>query len=185
MSDTQPLAYLITSSRVSLESYELSRLNRASNLRKEMLQALDRWIDAEAEARMARSILDWKRAEVCEAGPAANLRNEESAKMLTSAGMVETETDAGSNSSDTSEEDVLRLYPQRRRTLPGWEIGPDRRRRAQGRRRSDRKRAVSNLRFLERCAISLLEGLRRAEQISVSRMAIGLREGGALTGVLG
>ena len=61
MSDIQPLAYLITSSRISLESYELLRLNRASNLRKEMLQLLDKWVDAETEARMARAILDWKR----------------------------------------------------------------------------------------------------------------------------
>lgn len=64
MSDTQPLAYLMTSSDTSLESYELSRLNRASNLRKEMLQLLEKWIDAEAEARMARAILEWKRAEI-------------------------------------------------------------------------------------------------------------------------
>ena len=61
MGDIQPLAYLITSSRISLESYELLRLNLASNLRKEMLQLLDKWVDAETEARMARAILEWNR----------------------------------------------------------------------------------------------------------------------------
>jgi hypothetical protein len=63
MSDIQPLAYLLSSSKISLESYELLRLNRASNLRKEMLQLLDRWVDAETEARLAREILEWKRIE--------------------------------------------------------------------------------------------------------------------------
>jgi len=63
MSDIQPLAYLLSSSQISLESYELLRLNRASNLRKEMLQLVDKWVDAETEARLAREILEWKRAE--------------------------------------------------------------------------------------------------------------------------
>jgi hypothetical protein len=63
MSDIQPLGYLLSSSKMSLESYELLRLNRASNLRKEMLQLLDRWVDAETEARLAREILEWKRTE--------------------------------------------------------------------------------------------------------------------------
>jgi hypothetical protein len=61
MSDIPALAYLLSSSRISLESYELLRLNRASNLRKEMLQLLDKWVDAETEARLAQEILEWKR----------------------------------------------------------------------------------------------------------------------------
>lgn len=63
MSDIQPLAYLLSSTKISLESYELLRLNRAANLRKEMLQLLDKWVDAETEARLAREILEWKREE--------------------------------------------------------------------------------------------------------------------------
>jgi hypothetical protein len=63
MSDIQPFPYLVTSSKVSLESYELLRLSRASNLRKEMLQLLDEWVDAETEARMARAMLEWRRGD--------------------------------------------------------------------------------------------------------------------------
>ena len=63
MSDIQALAYLLSSSMISLQSYELLRLNRASNLRKEMLQLLDEWVDAETEARLAREILEWKHTE--------------------------------------------------------------------------------------------------------------------------
>jgi hypothetical protein len=62
MSATRPpLEYLVTCSQMSLESVELSRLNHASNLRKEFHQILEEWIDAEVDARLARSILDWKR----------------------------------------------------------------------------------------------------------------------------
>jgi hypothetical protein len=64
MSDTQPpLEYLVESSQASLESFELSRLNRASNLRKELCQVADEWVQAEVSFRLARWILDRKRAE--------------------------------------------------------------------------------------------------------------------------
>lgn len=64
MGATRPsLDYLIASSQMSLESMELSRLNLASNLRKEVLQILEEWIDSEVDARLARSILEWRRAQ--------------------------------------------------------------------------------------------------------------------------
>jgi hypothetical protein len=64
MSDTQqPLAYLLGSSENSLESFELTRLNRASNLRKEFLQLLDNWIRIEAEAKIARCLLEYRRTQ--------------------------------------------------------------------------------------------------------------------------
>jgi hypothetical protein len=56
-----PLPYLATCSEMSLESVELSRLNRAANLRKEFHQILEDWIDSEVDARLARSLLEWKR----------------------------------------------------------------------------------------------------------------------------
>lgn len=62
-----PLAYLVTCSQMSLESVELSRLNQASNLRKEFLQILEEWIDSEVDARLARSILEWKREKCSDA----------------------------------------------------------------------------------------------------------------------
>ncbi len=58
-----PLDYLATCSQMSLESVELSRLNLASNLRKEFQEILDEWIESEVDARLARSILEWRRAQ--------------------------------------------------------------------------------------------------------------------------
>lgn len=58
-----PLDYLLTSSQMSLESVELARLNRAANLRKELCDVVEEWIDAEVDARLARSILEWRRSE--------------------------------------------------------------------------------------------------------------------------
>ena len=45
MSDTQPpLEYLVECSKASLESFQLSRLNRASNLQKECSQVVEEWV---------------------------------------------------------------------------------------------------------------------------------------------
>jgi hypothetical protein len=64
MNENQPpLEYLVTSSQTAVESFELSRLNRVSNLRKEIRQIVDEWIAAETEARIARWILDCRRAQ--------------------------------------------------------------------------------------------------------------------------
>jgi hypothetical protein len=64
MSDSQPpLEYLVTSSQSAVESFELARLNRISNLRKEIRQIVDEWIAAETDARIARWILDCRRAQ--------------------------------------------------------------------------------------------------------------------------
>ncbi|MGH9692345.1 MAG: hypothetical protein ACRD4C_14915 [Candidatus Acidiferrales bacterium] len=73
MSDTHPpLDYLTTSSKATLESFELSRLARSANLRKELRQILEEWVDAEVDARMARCILDCRRAQDCD--PPASAR---------------------------------------------------------------------------------------------------------------
>jgi hypothetical protein len=56
-----PIEYLLTSSNAALESFELVRLNLASNLRKELRQILEDWIQTEVEARLARCILQVKR----------------------------------------------------------------------------------------------------------------------------
>jgi hypothetical protein len=58
-----PLEYLASCSKVALESFELSRLNEASNFRKEVQQILQGWIDTEVDARLARWILDSKQAQ--------------------------------------------------------------------------------------------------------------------------
>ncbi len=65
MSDTQPpLEYLVECSNASLESFELSRLNRASNLQKEQSQVTEEWVQAEVSLRVARWILEHRRLEI-------------------------------------------------------------------------------------------------------------------------
>jgi len=57
-----PLEYLVTSSLTSLEAFELTRLNRAANLRKEVRDVLEEWLQTEIDARLARWILECRRA---------------------------------------------------------------------------------------------------------------------------
>jgi hypothetical protein len=56
-----PLEYLITSSQAGLESFEHSRLWRCGNLRKELRDLFEECIEAEAQARLARWILECRR----------------------------------------------------------------------------------------------------------------------------
>ena len=49
-----PPGYILSSSDATLESLELSRLNAVSNLRKELHQVVEEWIEAEVQARVAR-----------------------------------------------------------------------------------------------------------------------------------
>lgn len=58
-----PLEHLVASSNTSLESFELTRLNRVADLSKELRQILNEWIEAEIEARLARWILERRRAQ--------------------------------------------------------------------------------------------------------------------------
>ena len=53
--------YLLTCSQAGLESFELSRLNRISNVRKQLHELLEEWIEAEVDARLARWLLEGKR----------------------------------------------------------------------------------------------------------------------------
>jgi hypothetical protein len=53
-----PWSYLRQASESSLRSFELSRLNHAANLRKEIVALLDQWLEETAEARLARCLLD-------------------------------------------------------------------------------------------------------------------------------
>jgi hypothetical protein len=54
-----PLESLLKLSQNCLEGFELSRLNRISNLRKEFHEVLDKWIEFEIEARFARWVLEY------------------------------------------------------------------------------------------------------------------------------
>lgn len=52
-----PWEFLLSASRISLQSYELSRLNHAANLRKEVGTLLDQWIEENSAAMLARSLM--------------------------------------------------------------------------------------------------------------------------------
>jgi hypothetical protein len=53
-----PWDFLLTASRNSLQSYELSRLSHAANLRKEIFQLLESWIDENSAALLARWLME-------------------------------------------------------------------------------------------------------------------------------
>jgi len=56
--------YLATCSEPAVEGFELSRLNRAAILRKQMRQLIDQWVACEAEAQLARWTRQSRRAEM-------------------------------------------------------------------------------------------------------------------------
>ncbi|MHB8755965.1 MAG: hypothetical protein ACYC92_13575 [Candidatus Acidiferrales bacterium] len=58
MKTTKPmLDYLATCSKISLESFELARLNDLANLRQQMMEIVDEWVEADIQARIAEWIL--------------------------------------------------------------------------------------------------------------------------------
>jgi hypothetical protein len=52
-----PWEFLLCASRSSLQSFELSRLAHAANLRKEIVALIDQWIDENATAMLARLLI--------------------------------------------------------------------------------------------------------------------------------
>jgi hypothetical protein len=52
-----PWEFLLSASSNSLQSYELSRLNHAANLRKEITQLLDSWLEENSSALLARWLM--------------------------------------------------------------------------------------------------------------------------------
>jgi len=53
-----PWEFLLSASRNSLQSFELSRLSHAANLRKEIAALLDEWIEENSAAMLARWLLE-------------------------------------------------------------------------------------------------------------------------------
>ncbi|MGD0841260.1 MAG: hypothetical protein ABSA32_08905 [Candidatus Acidiferrales bacterium] len=53
-----PWDYLRRASTASLQSFELSRLNHAANLRHEIATLLDQWLEETAQAMLARWLLE-------------------------------------------------------------------------------------------------------------------------------
>ena len=63
MSSPPPLEFLVTSSQSGLENFELGKLNKIANLRKELREVVEEWIEAETQSRLARWILDCRRTQ--------------------------------------------------------------------------------------------------------------------------
>jgi hypothetical protein len=53
-----PWQFLLSASRTSLQSYELTRLSHAANLRKEIGALLDQWLDENSCAMLARWLME-------------------------------------------------------------------------------------------------------------------------------
>jgi hypothetical protein len=56
-----PWEFLLSASKNSLQSYELSRLSHAANLRKEIGQLLDSWLEENSSAMLARWLMEQPR----------------------------------------------------------------------------------------------------------------------------
>lgn len=63
MSSPPPLEYLVTSSQAGLENFELGKMNKIANLRKELRDLVEEWIEAEIQSRLARWILECRRTQ--------------------------------------------------------------------------------------------------------------------------
>ena len=59
-----PWEFLLSASRNSLQSYELSRLSHASNLRKEIAALVDQWVEENSSAMLARWLMEHREREV-------------------------------------------------------------------------------------------------------------------------
>ncbi len=77
-----PLEYLRQASPASLQSFELSRLNHAANLRREISALIDQWIQESSEAMLARWMLDQRNSLHDPHIPASDLFNLSSTQQL-------------------------------------------------------------------------------------------------------
>jgi hypothetical protein len=65
-SSTQPpWDFLLSASRTTLQSYELSRLSHAANLRKEIVHLVNNWVEENSNAMLARLLMDRGEEQVC------------------------------------------------------------------------------------------------------------------------
>jgi hypothetical protein len=53
-----PWSFLLSASKNSLQSYELSRLSHAANLRKEIAALVDQWVEENSSAMLARWLME-------------------------------------------------------------------------------------------------------------------------------
>jgi hypothetical protein len=60
-----PWDFLLSASRTTLQSYELSRLSHAANLRKEIVNLVNNWVEENSNAMLARLLMDRGEEQVC------------------------------------------------------------------------------------------------------------------------
>lgn len=65
-----PWEFLLSASRNTLQSYELSRLTHAANLRKEIGTLLDQWMEENAYAMLARLLMQEHKPSLNDSEPA-------------------------------------------------------------------------------------------------------------------
>lgn len=70
-----PWEFLLSASRNTLQSYELSRLGHAANLRKEMVALFDQYLEESTAANLARWLIEQRQlaATVAQEVPASDL----------------------------------------------------------------------------------------------------------------
>ena len=66
-----PWEFLLSASRNSLQSFELSRLSHAANLRKEIGALLDQWMEENAYAMLARLLIQKRKRPLNDSEPAS------------------------------------------------------------------------------------------------------------------
>jgi len=101
--------YLATCSETSLESFELSRLDRISTIRRDVQELIQQWIGYEVELRLARSRRDSLRTEDC-GGPAVR-----AADSLQLPEQLVLALPASGNA-DTEQRDKIVVHPDRHTT---------------------------------------------------------------------
>jgi len=106
-----PLDYLVSSSESSLESFELARLNAVANLRKELRQIVDEWIEAEIEARMARWILDRRRLEPTDSQAALAVLSRSATPLESAVGDLPPQRQAGDSQTPDSKMSLVKRRP--------------------------------------------------------------------------
>lgn len=112
MKTTKPmLEYLSTCSKISLESFELARLNDRANLRKHMIELLDELIEVDIQARVAEWILAQRRRR-SETRPQRRIRrNSSGAAKTDSLALFSTENPKNAFA-DAQEDENTSVFPE-------------------------------------------------------------------------
>jgi hypothetical protein len=67
-----PWDFLLSASKTSLQSFELSRLSNAANLRREIVALMDQWLADQSNATVARLLMEERDRSARAAEAAAN-----------------------------------------------------------------------------------------------------------------